>query len=774
MQESSIPEEFRALDNDIRFIKVKKHSKLPEEEDWPGKNNYSSDDPRLTSWIEGGGNWGYFLKPDTDLKILDADNPDKLSEVIEYIGPTLTVKSGRDGSGYHILFRCGYIGNRKIYLEEPETHAPIGDIRPGGTKKPDGSPAVFQCVGPGSYHPDTGRKYAVYDASPPVELDADALLALIEPYRKTATKQSGQRLESSTIVEGGRNDYLTKWAGKLRGKGTGVFDTLSELRIINARDCNPPLPDEEIVLIAQSSAKWEPGFHRQPTESEVAEIVGPAKSRTLSQVAESGAYWYKQKGGISECSDLNQALWEISVYLLHTGATSVKVVSILTDKTNKLDDAVRPSLADIQSIKTSAYTYIAYTEMLLQSSISVIEISDTIKQKAEALIKSGEVYEEFIRLYRRFHASDERIAEIILLGYILQASEDPDIIIHPCLDGERGSGKSSGVDAALHLLPPEFTVINRFSPKSLYYDTIRERSVIRLDEFVWNVDFGSAVKSYMNDVGKPETYKTLDKDHNLLELRFPRCCMMIMTAVGDQADDQLIDRMYRIGVSKSPDKRNQHISIVLGEMTSGRSRRLYVDERIEVMREALRMYRKSPIRVVMPEAATRLKYVDTVESRDIEMFKLFLRGVCIMHYCNRPREMDGNVAVITSAGDDFKTDVSKANALFDTNRRSRQKRLNGSELKVADALLKMSERDGTRIYLNDLITFSKLPESTVRTAISGRVGIGGLVSKIDGMYTTKESFNTGDKTTHRTIVAIPENFEAQLNTESFGVCFIVD
>ena len=171
-----IPSEFVSLNDDLRFIKVKSCRKDPLESEWQRKNYYSVNDPSLIRWIQSGGNWGYFLRDDTDLCVLDADQPDALKVVIDFIGDTLTVKSGRAGTGYHILFRCSDLGEKKILLESVNGVS-IGDIRPGSAIK------KYFLVGPGSMHPE-GRPYTIVKQSSPVVVSRDELLEIISPLRK--------------------------------------------------------------------------------------------------------------------------------------------------------------------------------------------------------------------------------------------------------------------------------------------------------------------------------------------------------------------------------------------------------------------------------------------------------------------------------------------------------------------------------------------------------------------------------------------------------------
>ncbi len=244
LSNNPIPSEFIALDNDLRFIKVKKSSKIPLESDWQNTNNYSVNDPSLIQWIQSGGNYGYFLQDNTDLCVLDADKPEELKEIIEYIGSTLTVQSGRNGTGYHILFRCPNLGTQKIYLKN--NGRDIGDIRPGGTDR------KYQTVGPGSIHPDTGRPYAIIYHSAPAEVDKSELLKVIKKYQSNSNKYKAGRRDVKT---GEIDNYLTQQAGKLFNQGLRDTDLFNALSVINQEDCTPPSEDSNLRRICASAMR---------------------------------------------------------------------------------------------------------------------------------------------------------------------------------------------------------------------------------------------------------------------------------------------------------------------------------------------------------------------------------------------------------------------------------------------------------------------------------------------------------------------------------------
>ena len=58
------------------------------------------------------------------------------------------------------------------------------------------------------------------------------------------------------IREGHRTTSLTSLAGRLRSKGLGETEIISELQRTNTERCHPPLPVQEVENIAKSKARY--------------------------------------------------------------------------------------------------------------------------------------------------------------------------------------------------------------------------------------------------------------------------------------------------------------------------------------------------------------------------------------------------------------------------------------------------------------------------------------------------------------------------------------
>ncbi|HZU22981.1 MAG TPA: primase C-terminal domain-containing protein, partial [Terriglobales bacterium] len=99
--------------------------------------------------------------------------------------------------------------------------------------------------------------------------------------------------DSEIIPEGERNTALTCYAGAFRAQGQTFQEIREQLLIINAKNCKPPLPEQEVEGIARSVARYKPNGKRQrirPDENklfwvklEVNKILGDPDIRLMKE-----------------------------------------------------------------------------------------------------------------------------------------------------------------------------------------------------------------------------------------------------------------------------------------------------------------------------------------------------------------------------------------------------------------------------------------------------------------------------------------------------------
>ena len=180
-----IPKELR--DHRFRFIKLKPHGKevfagescwSPAHKNYNPLHNYPYNSKLLQIHLDDGGNYGVVCGIG-GLIVVDCDHQKLFERVLESIGSTFTVQTGRgqfvgESGGYHCYYYCP-AQLQGIKVENGGGH--YGEVK-----------ALGGCVvGPGSIHPN-GKAYRVIDDRPvkvitPEQLN-DALGPFVGKYHK--------------------------------------------------------------------------------------------------------------------------------------------------------------------------------------------------------------------------------------------------------------------------------------------------------------------------------------------------------------------------------------------------------------------------------------------------------------------------------------------------------------------------------------------------------------------------------------------------------------
>lgn len=169
----------------------------------------------------------------SNLTVIDIDGPEGHDSATKLELPTFTVLTPTGGAHIYYQYEAG-IRNRVKF-------APGLDIRTEGG----------YVVAAPSIHPEGGEYQNTgaggYNKFPP------ALKMMLEKPVHTPTAS-----EDGDVIEGGRNDYLTKMAGALRRLGLEESAMLAALLDHNETKCSPPLPIREVEMIANSISRYAP------------------------------------------------------------------------------------------------------------------------------------------------------------------------------------------------------------------------------------------------------------------------------------------------------------------------------------------------------------------------------------------------------------------------------------------------------------------------------------------------------------------------------------
>ena len=184
-------------------------------------------------------NWGVYAGP-SNLAIIDVDNKpgkdgqrsiESLQLLNEPLPPTFTVKTPTGGLHYYFE---GHIKSHVAFAKDIDTRGEGGYV-----------------VAPGSIINE--EAYEIIN-----EIKPAGLPHWIEKISQSK-RQEPKVIEDDQYIEPGeRNHFLASFAGGMRARGANHDVILTALLELNQQQINPPLPEEEVEIIARSIVKYPP------------------------------------------------------------------------------------------------------------------------------------------------------------------------------------------------------------------------------------------------------------------------------------------------------------------------------------------------------------------------------------------------------------------------------------------------------------------------------------------------------------------------------------
>lgn len=211
----------------------------------------ASIDPRqLGEWWARWPNANIGLAPGrSGLVVLDVDGPEgeRLAGDLGLLAePTLRAITGREGGGLHLFFRHpGFAVSNARLGEKLDVRGDMGYVLLAPSIHPSGQAYRWQ---------NPGTPTAVL---PPRALEALRIVQTNAPAAPGARTPAAEIPALEVIGEGGRNDTLTRYVGRLLAKRHTPTEAYELALAINDTRCRPPLPVAEVWAIVQSLAAKE-------------------------------------------------------------------------------------------------------------------------------------------------------------------------------------------------------------------------------------------------------------------------------------------------------------------------------------------------------------------------------------------------------------------------------------------------------------------------------------------------------------------------------------
>lgn len=243
-----------------------------------GLHDATTDADQITAWWTGtpDANVGLVTGSKSGVVVVDVDGENGEAALAHYGTLPVTVES-RTGKGRHLLFAGTTIRNSAGKLGAQL------DVRGEGG----------YIVAPPSVHPNGSRYQWVrgrYPGMVPLAEIPETIAArlagvvgAIPSMTETGAPDSG-RLAAVDVVlvgvqEGGRNQALAEYVGRLLGMGARELEVLELARGVNATKFRPPLPEEEVEAVVKSIAAAH--FRNRAPR-----LIGPASAPRASEPLE--------------------------------------------------------------------------------------------------------------------------------------------------------------------------------------------------------------------------------------------------------------------------------------------------------------------------------------------------------------------------------------------------------------------------------------------------------------------------------------------------------
>jgi len=670
---------FQLQDPGFRFIKLRRGAKEPIELWRDPGCQYEWNDGRLLHHLSTVGNYGIVTGAGR-LCCFDADDVDRL-DGLGITDPFKDTFTVSTGRGTHYYFLSDFTG--KAILSDPEDKTrQLGDIRGG---------AGFYLVAPGSVHP-SGSRYEVTHDAPLKEIDAGTVRAAV---REVLPIPPPARAVNS------------KTNHSARGGGT-ITDRLG-------------LRCEDFLIPVRATRHGD-------------ELIGSHPVHGSETGSNLHVNVHKNTWHCHRCNTGGGALEAFAV--------SEGIISC---------DQVQPGCLDnrwsdvLKALEKRGYQL---PQQAPQAGRSDDEKRHELHTSMEACRDEaiGVLQNDFLQYlhdtFSLIHSGDQETITTVALAIASQSIVNSQGI-QPALGGEKGTGKTSSVKAALHLISPDWIMEGSVSDKAIFRFLETPGRIVFSDDVTLSPDINATIKRAMSNFQGLTPHRTLDKDRKPIVIPIAPRQIFILTSVSDQGDDQLSDRQFKISFQKT-DKNNSNFLDFVAERELTGQEELPLLHEVHVCRAAWEEIKTRQFRVINPYAK-RIRFTDPGHRRDVIMLFDFIKAFAVLRFMQRNQRGNlDNVIILEADAQDVEDAIKAFTAMGP---QIQALKLSKDEMSLWQFI---TIDQGGEVSFPDLVeryaaggaksaTYTRL-----RRLIEGREGSGGLLDKIAGMTVTRELREVSD------------------------------
>ena len=351
-----------------------------------------------------------------------------------------------------------------------------------------------------------------------------------------------------------------------------------------------------------------------------------------------------------------------------------------------------------------------------------------ISYKALNVLKTGNPSDVFRKGFSLNHCGDDEILRAVIYARVLQSSRTTKGL-QVFVTGDKGSGKSSAVKSAVHLIPPENVNEGSFSDKAFFRKLEgKDKPVVYLDDITLSDSQVATIKRAMTNFQRPTEHNTIT-EQRLVVNAIPARTLWLGSAVSETGDDQLKDRFLSLGIQNNPENDTEYILWELQRRKAGRSENA-VDEHVILSRAILQHITDYEFVVA---GLDRVEFAYTSDRRLVNICLDLMEAHAILHYLQREHdEKDGVITVHPVFAD---LDAALDFSMFRFTDKTSDGRLTKAERALDDIIQeRMGDKTEWTLTEAEVVELFQKSLTRIRALLYGRNGspsniTGGLLEK---------------------------------------------
>lgn len=366
---------------------------------------------------------------------------------------------------------------------------------------------------------------------------------------------------------------------------------------------------------------------------------------------------------------------------------------------------------------------------------------EKIRNEAVVVLESMDPIMEMQKGFILNHFGNHEVMRAVIFASVLQSSSTTKGL-QIYINGDKGSGKSSSLKAAIHLLPQEYIIDSSFSSKALYYETIIPKSVIVIDDSNLKEDHITLLKRCITNFQTETHHKTVIQQKIVRQCLPPRL-LWFGTSVLEEGDDQFKDRFMSITIKNSSVDDIDYVNWELERRGQGRLE-IETNHAVLVSRAIMAHIREHEFIV---EGIEKIKFAYIKDRRLINIFLDLVEASAILHYKQRTHSTHPGNNLVTVTPDNRDIQNALSFSMFNFLDEEADGRLTRTEMELSDLLQKERNKFPNGEFTEaDISKILKKSIQSVRKILYGKGGnanniLGGLCSKVYWAVVTEPSYS---------------------------------